>query len=139
MTDSIKNRKTLRAAIAADIVTHVTNAKVVFAYLGDPLKKMPAIAIQSRGTAQTDIGYDHLFTAHLLVLAGAGAWTEAQAEDALDDLSWQFQSYIIEQTYPTLVRDGDSSINMVDIDDEQYLDEEIPFRVRAVKTDNLWG
>jgi hypothetical protein len=125
------NQNTVRAELAADIARHITNAKFVAGYLADPGKKSPAITVTSRGTADTSVGYDHLLTIHLLVVAGkASGWTEDKAEDALDDLRNAFDQYIAIGAYSPQ-RDGASTIQLVEIPEggEPYLDEEIPIRV----------
>ncbi len=131
----VTNRKDIRKAIADDVAAHMA-LQYVSAYLGDPKKKSPALTLRSRGTGEDRVGYVHRFTAHLLVIAGQNTdnstWTEENAEDAADDLCADFDTYIMNGIYPTLERDGDSVIEIVLIGGEQYIDEQVPIRVRQI-------
>lgn len=133
---AIANRKDIRKTIADDITAHIPTVQFVAAYLGDPGKKSPAITLRSRGTGEDRLGYVHRFTAHLLIIAGQNIensqWTEENAEDAADDLRRDFDTYIANGTYPSLERDGDSLVESVLIGGEQYLDEQVPIRVRQI-------
>lgn len=128
----VSNRKAIRMALASALRTHLTQAKFVASYLADPQGQSPAITVSSRGTAETSVGINHLFTVHLLVVAGkiGTDWTQERAEAMLDDLRHAFDLYLPDCVYRP-ERDGTSVIEMVEIPEggEPYLHEAIPIRV----------
>lgn len=140
------NRKTVRKQLASLLDASLTGAgnpaQEVFNHkITDFDEKSPVIVVTSRGigrekiTEVTPVQSEHLFWVYTFVILGVeeDSWTEADAEDLLDDLEYEIAQVIddndIEENYwDGIEYDGRSDVDDVLISGTIYKREAIPVR-----------
>lgn len=137
------NRKDIRATLAAALTTALTTAQAVYGYQRGGFEgRTPVVRVMSAGserpryTAQGNRGTLH-FLVQLWVLytdPDAG-WTEANAEDALDQLEYELAAYV--ETYRAtddwiaIDLEGRSRVEIVRYQGLPYVVEDVPIAVKV--------
>jgi hypothetical protein len=136
------NRKTLRAALAGVLTTEVTSAQAVYAYQKARLNgQTPVICVTSAGSSRERMTMrggrlSALLDIHVFVLYSDGAsWTEAQAEDRLDDIEQQIaaavEKYARSTSWASLAyAERSDARTPVTLEGITYLHEVIPVEIQ---------
>lgn len=139
------NRQDVRDALRNAISDFGTSAQEVYRNMqGDFQGQSPIIAVESAASERKRLTQQGLrstlfFTVHLLVIDANTelAWTEAQADDALDLLEYEFAQFMEARprndVWEAVDYDGRSSIAIVNVGGSIYLDEMIPVKVEVFK------
>lgn len=94
------SRKTVRKAFAALLETSVTLAQKVYDnQIGDFEGQSPVVVVSSGGTLREEFTFQgtkpsHYLTINIFVVYSTEHWSEADAEDALDDIEKQIAQVI---------------------------------------------
>lgn len=137
------NRETVRDALAAALGTGLTSAQAVYGYQrGGFDGQTPVVRVMSAGSFRTRFtaqgGRGELFflvQAWVLYADPALNWTEAQAEDRLDQLEFELATWMENnrntQYWSWIEYAGRSFVNVVKFQGQPYLVEDIPVLVKV--------
>jgi hypothetical protein len=136
-------RATVRAAVAAGLATGLASAQVVYGYQRGAFENQtPVVRVMSMGsdrprlTPQGNRGEFHLLV-QLWVLYAApdSSWTEAQAEDRLDQLELELATWMAANrttaNWQALDQAGRSFVHLVRYQGLPWLVEDVPVLVRV--------
>ena len=144
---TVPNRETLRdaltALLSAALVGTGKPCKSVLGYPADRISSSPLVCV-SNGTATSEKiakdswGWQFQFTIEILVRwKDSGSWTQAKAEDKLDEI-WVLVAGVIEDNQSTanwsVLEIVDDSCDMVAISGDSYRREVIQVNVGGVRT-----
>lgn len=136
------SRATIRSQLAGLLRANVSSAQAVYAYPpGDIGGQSPVLVVSSRGSRRTDLtfqGQQHdarlAIDIYVALPTEAGAYTDADAADALDTIEAQIADVVravpvLPPTWQAIEADGDSTIDIGVWDGAAYYRERIPLTI----------
>jgi len=135
------SRKVIREALATGLASGVSTAEAVWDYQRSDLGgQSPVIRVLAQSStrpqlAQRGIRSEFGFVIQVWVLwkSQGGEWTEAEAEDQLDQLEWEIISWMVgnqnTDNWTALQYAQPTAIDTITIGGDIYLVEDIPVRV----------
>lgn len=137
------SRAQARTTLAQELESAMSTAQVVYDHMrSDFAGQSPVVRVMSGGserrrfTTQGGRG-DLLLMVQIWVLSVSPAdnWTEADAENALDQLEWELAQYIDSnrrsEVWQALDFDGRSRVEVVRLEGKPYLIEDIPLVMKV--------
>ncbi len=137
------DRETIRDAFALLLTNNITDLQAVYGYVVSDFDGMtPVATVLSSGSIRPPFTSEGPITgiflsANLWVIYASSddSWTEADAEDKLDDLERQFGNVVSSNRQTSdwnfLTYDGRSVVRVVPVGGVPYLHEAIPIRVEV--------
>lgn len=137
------SRETVRKALATALTTALPSAQVVYNHMkGGFAGQSPVVRVMSDGSDRLRFtprgGRGDLYMLvqfWVMYAAPKTGWTEADAEDALDQLEWELAQYIDANRktdhWQAIDFDGRSKPDLVRLEGEAYLVENIPLKLKV--------